>query len=170
MGLRKMSYRLDEVQIRLAEGSCLYSDEPLSTPASAARMMQKELSKYDREVLCVVNLNTKLRPINYNLASMGSINSAVLDISCLFKSIILSNAACFMVFHNHPSHDLAASEQDILGTEKIIKAGIIMGIPCLDHIIIGSAEGSYFSFRESGLIEFSNGERIQRQSNSYSGT
>ena len=67
-------YKLKEVCIRLAEGHPLYSDVPLSSPTAALDVMRKELSQYDREVLCVVNLNNKLKPINFNIVSMGSIN------------------------------------------------------------------------------------------------
>ena len=55
-------YKLKEVCIRLAEGHPLYSDVPLSSPTAALDVMRKELSQYDREVLCVVNLNNKLKP------------------------------------------------------------------------------------------------------------
>lgn len=66
-------YKLKEVCIRLAEGHPLYSDVPLSSPTAALDVMRRELSQYDREVLCVVNLNNKLKPINFNIVSMGSI-------------------------------------------------------------------------------------------------
>ena len=67
-------YKLKEVCVRLSEGHPLYSDVPLSSPTAALDVMRKELSQYDREVLCVVNLNNKLKPINFNIVSMGSIN------------------------------------------------------------------------------------------------
>ena len=62
-------YKLKEVCIRLAEGHPLYSDQPLSTPAAALDVMRREMSQYDREVLCVVNMNARLQPINFNVVS-----------------------------------------------------------------------------------------------------
>ena len=67
-------YRLKEVCVRLTEGQPLYSDVPLSSAAAAFDVMRRELSRYDREVLCVVNLNGRLKPINYHVVSVGSIN------------------------------------------------------------------------------------------------
>ena len=90
-------YKLKEVCIRLAEGHPLYSDVPLSSPTAALDVMRKELSQYDREVLCVVNLNNKLKPINFNIVSMGSINGSVAAIPNILKSGILSNAYGFLL-------------------------------------------------------------------------
>ena len=95
-------YKLKEVCIRLAEGHPLYSDVPLSSPTAALDVMRKALSQYDREVLCVVNLNNKLKPINFNIVSMGSINGSIASIPNILKSGILSNAYGFLLLHNHP--------------------------------------------------------------------
>ena len=70
-------YKLKEVCIRLAEGHPLYSDVPLSSPGAALQVMRKEMSQYDRECLCVVNLNTKLQPINFNIVSVGELNQSI---------------------------------------------------------------------------------------------
>ena len=102
----RKQYKLKEVCIRLAEGHPLYSDVPLSSPATAMDVMQKELSQYDREVLCVVNLNNKLKPINFNIVSVGNINGSIAAIPNILKSAILSNAAGFILLHNHPSGDV----------------------------------------------------------------
>ena len=149
-------YKLKEVCIRLAEGHPLYSDVPLSSPTAALDVMRKELSQYDREVLCVVNLNNKLKPINFNIVSMGSINGSVAAIPNILKSGILSNAAGFLLLHNHPSGDVTPSREDIQTTRRCIEAGKIMDIPCLDHVIVGSGNSDYYSFRESGMVDFTN--------------
>ena len=167
-------YKLKEVCIRLAEGHPLYSDVPLSSPTAALDVMRKELSQYDREVLCVVNLNNKLKPINFNIVSMGSINGSVAAIPNILKSGILSNAYGFLLLHNHPSGDVTPSKDDIQTTRRCIEAGKIMDIPCLDHLIVGSSNGSMFSFRESGMVDFTNekismtAEQILRVSESNS--
>ena len=147
-------YKLKEVCIRLAEGHPLYSDVPLSSPTAALDVMRKELSQYDREVLCVVNLNNKLKPINFNIVSMGSINGSIAAIPNILKSGILSNAYGFLLLHNHPSGDVTPSKDDIQTTRRCVEAGKIMDIPCLDHVIVGGSIGSMFSFRESGMVDF----------------
>ena len=147
-------YKLKEVCIRLAEGHPLYSDVPLSSPTAALDVMRKELSQYDREVLCVVNLNNKLKPINFNIVSMGSINGSIASIPNILKSGILSNAYGFLLLHNHPSGDVTPSREDIQTTRRCIEAGKIMDIPCLDHVIVGGGNSDYYSFRESGMVDF----------------
>ena len=147
-------YKLKEVCIRLAEGHPLYSDVPLSSPTAALDVMRKELSQYDREILCVVNLNNKLKPINFNIVSMGSINGSVAAIPNILKSGILSNAAGFLLLHNHPSGDVTPSKEDITTTRRCVEAGKLMDIPCLDHVIVGGSNGDMFSFRESGTVDF----------------
>lgn len=147
-------YKLKEVCIRLAEGHPLYSEVPLSSPTAALDVMRKELSQYDREILCVVNLNNKLKPINFNIVSMGSINGSVAAIPNILKSGILSNAAGFLLLHNHPSGDVTPSKEDITTTRRCVEAGKLMDIPCLDHVIVGGSNGDIFSFRESGIVDF----------------
>ena len=79
-------YKLKEVCIRLAEGHPLYSDVPLSSPGAVLQVMRKEMSQFDRECLCVVNLNTKLQPINFNIVSVGELNQSIAAIPNILRS------------------------------------------------------------------------------------
>ena len=148
-------YKLKEVCIRLAKGRALYSEQPLSSPAAALNVMRREMSQYDREVLCVVNMNSRLQPINFNIVSVGDINTSIAAIPNILKSGLMTNAGSFLLLHNHPSGDVTPSKDDILTTRKVIEAGKIMGIPCVDHIVIGGGNGSYCSMREAQLADFS---------------
>ena len=147
-------YKLKEVCIRLAEGHPLYSDWPIDSPGEAIKVMRRELSRYDWEVLCVVNLNTRLKPINFNVVSVGELNQSIASIPNILKAGILSNAGSFLLLHNHPSGDVAPSQDDIMTTRKVIEAGKILGIPCMDHIIIGGGNGDYYSMREEKTVDF----------------
>lgn len=151
---RPKLYKLKEAVIRLEEGHPLYSDQPLSTPSDAIAVMRKELARYDREVLCVVNMNTRLRPINFNIVSVGGLDQSVAAIPNILKSGILSNAGSFLLLHNHPSGDVTPSQDDIQTTRKVIEAGKIMGLSCLDHIVIAGGTGKWYSMRESGTVDF----------------
>ena len=148
-------YRIKEVRVRLAEGSHLYSDRQMDTPDAAVEVMKKELSQYDREVLVVVNLNSHLNPINFNIVSVGDLTSTIASIPNLLVSGILSNSSSFLVLHNHPSGDLTPSAEDIAMTRRVVEAGNLIGIPCVDHIIVaGGNSGRILSMRESGTINF----------------
>jgi len=111
------------------------------SPEDAARVMADALAMMDREYCCVVNLDNRNRPINYNVVSIGDVNSAIVPIQNVFKSAILSNAAGIMLFRNHPSGELTPSREDEILTEKLIYAGKIMNINVVDHIIVGGNEG-----------------------------
>lgn len=148
-------YKLTEVCIRLQEGHPLYSDTPLSSPQAAIDVMRREMAQFDREYLCVVNLNTKLKPINFNIVSVGELSQSIAAIPNIMKSGILSNSAALMLLHNHPSGDPTPSQEDLVTTRKVIEAGKLMGIPCMDHIVVGG-NGRYCSMREENLVDFSN--------------
>ena len=147
-------YKLREVRIRLEEGRSLFSDQPMSDPEAALDVMRRELSGYDREVLCVVNLNSRLQPINFHVVSVGDLSQSIAFIPNILKSGILSNAQSFMLLHNHPSGDVSPSQEDILLTRRVLEAGKILGIGCVDHIIVGGGNGIYFSMREQGTLDF----------------
>lgn len=155
--MEKTRYKLQEAVVRLKKGTALYSDLPLDNPAAALRVMQKEMAQLDREHLCVVNLNVKMQPINFNIVGIGGLAQAAASIPNVLKSSLLSNAAAFLLLHNHPSGDPTPSQDDIQMTQKVIEAGKIVGIQCLDHIVIGAGEGRSFSFREKNLADFSAG-------------
>ena len=147
-------YKFKEVCIRLEEGNVLYSERSMSNPERAVDVMREEMAQYDREMLCVVNLNSKMKPINFNIVSIGTIDQAPASIPNIFKSGILSNASAFMLMHNHPSGDPTPSMEDIALTERVVQAGHLMGIPCVDHIVIGCQTRDYFSMREHDTVSF----------------
>ena len=82
---------------------------------------------------------------------MGSLNATVTEPREIFKSSILSNAASIIFLHNHPSGELQPSKEDINLTRRVELAGDVLGIPLLDHIILG--HGEYMSLREEGYMK-----------------
>ena len=120
----------------------------------------------------------KLKAINFNIVSMGSINGSVAAIPNILKSGILSNAAGFLLLHNHPSGDVTPSKEDITATRRCVAAGKLMDIPCLDHVIVGGSNRDMFSFRESGMVDFTSDKismtaeeilRVNESNSSYKG-
>ena len=141
-------FELKQVRVQLREALPLYSTEQVSSPQDAVRIMSETLAGMDREYCCVVNLDSRNRPINFNIVSIGDVNSAYVPIQNIFKTAILSNATGIMLFHNHPSGELTPSRDDEILTEKLIYAGKIMNINVVDHVIVGGNEGNHYSFRE----------------------
>ena len=145
---------LKQVGIRLVEEPPLLSPEPMNNPEAAVRVLGKWLSEMDRELFCVVNLNTNLTPINMNVVSMGALNMAYVHPRETMKSAILSNSAYLMLVHNHLG-SLNPSKEDVEITDRIQSAASLMGIPVLDHIIVGRNQ-EFFSLRENNVFSFEN--------------
>ena len=155
MAARKSNpYELKEVVLRLAEGQSLYSDQPISNAEAAVEVMRKELMQEDRERLVVINLNSKMKAINYNVVSVGNLTQTVADIPFIMKSAICSNAASTILLHTHPSGDPTPSGLDVELTKRVVEAGKLIGISCVDHVIVGCGTGFTFSMREQGIVDF----------------
>ena len=114
-----------------------------------AEVLEKFFETADREQVIAVCLNSKNKILCINTVSTGSLNSSVIHPREVFKAAILSNAAAIIVAHNHPSGNPIPSEEDKKLTNTLFSAGKIIGIPVLDHLIIGDY---YYSFKEHSLI------------------
>ena len=154
-------YQLPEVEVRLKlrEGDMLYSSLPISDPDAAVRVMKDALKDLDRETVCVVNLDNHLRPINYNIVSVGGLDMAIVPTQNIFKTAILSNAASIMLLHTHPSGVAVPSREDNETTRKLLRACKMMDIPLTDHIIIGCITGETYSYRTERPELFKNSGR-----------
>ena len=150
---RKMpSKRVDIVAIKMVkEGSILYTKRKITSPSDAVSIGNEFLHNADREKLLVCSLDTRNQPLTINIASEGSLNSAIVHPREIFKAAILSNAASIILFHNHPSGDVSPSNEDINITRRIKEAGKIIGIELLDHIIIGF-NSNFCSLKEKGFL------------------
>lgn len=144
----KKEHELKVVSIRLVDDPPLMSSKRLETTEDAVNLMAEELRKYDRELLCVLNMRTNGQVINMNVVSMGTLNGSMTSPRELFKSAILSNAASIILMHNHPSGSCKPSREDRLITKRMATCGAMLGIEVLDHIVVGS-RGQYYSFYEN---------------------
>jgi DNA repair protein RadC len=110
----------------------------------------KDLKKCDREKFICIHLNNKNQIISFEVVSTGSLTSSIVHPREVYKGAILSNAASVIFMHNHPSGDPEPSNDDLEITKRLEKAGEILGISVLDHIIVGPKR--FFSFIGSNLI------------------
>lgn len=146
----KEKNKLNVVRVKLVEDIPIYSDEIVGSPDDAVDILKKELSTYDREVFGIININTMGKVINFNIVSVGTLNSSVAHPREILKTAILSNSASFIAIHNHPSGFPSPSPEDLLTTQRLYEAGELIGIEMLDHIIV--AENKIFSFAENNLL------------------
>lgn len=108
------------------------------------------LENETKEHFIAIFLSTKHKILGYEIVSIGSLNGAIAHPREIFKTAILANCCDMILVHNHPSTDPTPSPQDILLTERLKKAGDIIGIGLVDHIIIG--RGNYRSLKEQGIL------------------
>jgi DNA repair protein RadC len=118
----------------------------LVNSAAAIHVVREFLCGADREVFLVMGLTTKSRLIGISIVSVGSLQSTVVHPREVFKPAILMNAAQIIVAHNHPSGDSRPSHEDAMVTQRLVRAGTILGIDVIDHLILGEFGG--YSMRE----------------------
>lgn len=115
----------------------------------ALPVLQELMRQSDREVFVALHLSTKNHLISWEVISVGSLNGSIVHPRELFKGAILANAAAIVVAHNHPSGDATPSGADIQLTKRLVKAGDVLGIEVLDHVIFGD---EVVSMREMRLF------------------
>ena len=124
--------------------------EPITIPAQAATIIRAMLPKEQKEERVFVlplDANGKMlaKPI---LVSVGHQDgTAAIDAGAIFREAVKVGAEEIIVAHNHPSGDPTPSKADIAATAKLREAGDLLGVPILDHIILGSSNpGNSFDF------------------------
>ena len=103
-----------------------------------------------QEKLYCLYLNTKNEVVHEKAVFIGSLNASIVHPREVFKEALKWSAASIIVSHNHPSGDPTPSQEDVQVTRRLTQAGEILGIECLDHLIIG--DGRYVSMKEKGYI------------------
>jgi DNA repair protein RadC len=88
--------------------------------------------------------------IAYHEVSRGTLDSTLVHPREVFKAALLSNSAAIVVCHNHPSGDPTPTTDDIDVTRRLVATGELLGIPVLDHIVVG--EDRYYSFKEGSRM------------------
>lgn len=127
------------------------ANRPVERPREAAAIVRAVIGNTDREHFVLLALDIRNRVIGAQVVSVGTLSASLVHPREMFKPAILLNAAGVIVAHNHPSGDPAPSAEDRECTKRLVKAGALLGIPVLDHVILG-ADAGFFSFREAGQI------------------
>ena len=143
---------LNVVRVKLIDDTPLFNDKPIRCIEDAISLIQKELKNCDREMFCTLHLNVAGIPLSMSVISIGELSSAPVHPREVFKASILSNASAVIFMHNHPSGVLSPSEEDKKTTKRLEMAGQILGIPVVDHIIVGERAENYYSFRANDLL------------------
>jgi DNA repair protein RadC len=125
------------------------------TPDRAAEYWRMHITTtplYDpeRECFVVLILNTRRRIRGHNFVSIGTMDTILVHAREVFRIAIAAGAAAIVIMHNHPSGDATPSEADIKVTRDLIRAGQLLKIEVLDHVVIGGSR--HMSLRELGYF------------------
>jgi DNA repair protein RadC len=128
----------------------------LDNPENVVRLLREQNLVKEVETLQVLLLNTRRRLIRVEEVTDGTIDTLLVHAREVFRTAISANASAIVLVHNHPSGDPTPSEADIKVTRDLIRAGQLLKIDVLDHVILGrAAEGrakDYSSLKELGYF------------------
>jgi len=132
----------------------LYTDnvgKPYKTPEDCFRHLHAGMKFLTQEHFVVLFLDAKHRLIRKETVFIGTINATAIHPREIFRSAVKNLAAFIICVHNHPSMDVTPSPADILVTKQLVRAGELMSIPLLDHVIIGGND--YCSMKTLGYLK-----------------
>jgi len=135
---------------RRLESTVLERGEPITCAAEVHRRLRPRLMHRDHEVFLVLALDARHRVIGVRQVAQGSATSVEVHPREVFGPLVREAAAAVIVAHNHPSGDPEPSEHDRQLTDRLRRAGELLGIPLLDHVVIGAA--GYVSLAERGRL------------------
>ena len=122
----------------------------IASPQEGAQYLMGRLRNENHERFVVLLLDIKNKLMQQLQISEGSLNCAVVHPREVFAPAVVHHAAAILVAHNHPSGDPHPSREDRELTSSLVSTGQILGIPVLDHLVIG--DGNYYSFKEHGEL------------------
>ena len=122
----------------------------LKSPEDVAAEVKSQLKGKKKEHFLVLCLDTRNRLLNRKLVSMGSLDTSIVHPREVFNEAVSSCAASVIFAHNHPSGDPEPSKEDVELTKRLVRAGEIMGIDVLDHIIV--CDKSHVSLKARNLF------------------
>jgi DNA repair protein RadC len=148
-GLMNRLRAIHELNIRCSQ-TAEELPETIHNPASAARHFIPKLGHLKREELWVMFLSTKCHVLGLKALYKGSLNQSVVRVAEVFQQAFAHNAYQIILAHNHPSGDISPSHEDVKVTNQIAKAGKLLDLQLVDHLII--AKKKWYSLKDGGLL------------------
>ncbi|MCD6344260.1 MAG: DNA repair protein RadC [Anaerolineae bacterium] len=121
----------------------------IRSPADAAHLLMPLIGHKEQENFVVLYLDTRNRVTDREILYKGSLNTSLVRVAEVFRGAIRRNSAGIIVAHNHPSGDPNPSPEDVALTRRLVKAGKLLEVDLLDHVVIG--QNRYVSLRERAL-------------------
>jgi DNA repair protein RadC len=125
-------------------------EQPMNSPESVVKIL-KEFKEKDKEFFVVLGVDTKNFIKFREIVSIGTLDSALVHPREIFKKAIINSCKAIILSHNHPSGDPTPSIEDDILTKRLEDVGDIIGIPILDHIILGKEE--HYSYNSENKLK-----------------
>jgi DNA repair protein RadC len=120
-------------------------------PSTVAALLQQITVGADRESFYAFFLDINNTVIGFEHVAVGTLTGVDVHPREVFRGALLSGAAAIVLGHNHPSGKVTASKEDMALTARMLEVGELLGIPVLDHVIVGSDTSDFYSTAERGL-------------------
>lgn len=121
----------------------------MAAKETAAHLLPR-YGAYPVERFGVLLVDTRHRLLRTHIISEGTLDASLAHPREVFRAAVAGGAAGVIAFHNHPSGDPVPSPADHAITQRLVRAGTVIGVPLVDHLVL--ADGGYWSFREHGMI------------------
>jgi len=118
--------------------------------SDAAALLMEDLRHRQQECLGAIFLDTRNQVICVRILTVGTLTGSPAHPREVFREALAQGCASLIICHNHPSGDPTPSKDDIALTARLVQVGELMGVPLLDHIVIGG--GRYVSLKEAGKM------------------
>jgi DNA repair protein RadC len=124
--------------------------DKVSSPQSVDDLLRDEMKMLSQEEMRILILDNQNQIKKIETVFVGTLDNITVHQREIFKSAIKASAKSIILVHNHPSGNAEPSAEDRHITKELVKAGKLIGISVIDHIII--TEGRYYSFKEGGEL------------------
>jgi len=122
----------------------------IDEPKDVFNFIKKDLIHKDKEYLYLLSLSSRGKLLKKSLITIGTLNETLIHPREIYKQALINKACEIILVHNHPSQDPKPSLEDIQVTQRIFHAGLILGIPLLDHVIV--TDDTFFSIKQNNLL------------------
>jgi DNA repair protein RadC len=148
IGLAKASAIIAAIELGKRVLSSTPGDRPIiDDPSVAAALLSSDLMWQSQERFAVLMLDVKHRVVGKQIISIGTATETIAHPRDIFREVIRQGAVRMIIAHNHPSGNVHPSPEDIELTRRLLVGAQLLGIPLLDHLILGN--GDHLSLRQS---------------------
>ncbi len=123
----------------------------IKSSSDAVPLIQKIIGSSVTEYFVVISVDVRSRPIAWTTIGIGTVTFCPVSPADVLRFVLLSTGVAFILAHNHPSGDPTPSNDDVALTSRIVEGARILGLKCLDHIIV--TENGYVSLTDMGMIQ-----------------